>query len=227
MANLTLPYPISAPGIYRIVDSKSGRFYIGSSVNVSKRWIQHQYRLTHQTHPNPILQALWNADPLRLRIETLEVCPQDRDLLLSAEQKALDAVGVGKNSECMNVLAVAGSHLGRKRTAETIARMSAAQMGKSPSAEARAKMRAAKLGKPQTEAHRRNNGLARTGLKINRAKGVTRQLTLRALTDAQVMDLRAKRKGGMSWRLLGLHFNLHQSSAKRIAIGETYKEVPL
>lgn len=68
---------------------------------------------------------------------------------------------------------------------------------------------------------------ASVGIKINRAKGVTRQLTLRALTDEQVVELRSMRRAGTSWRLLGLHFGLHQSVAKRVAIGETYKEIPL
>lgn len=228
MLTLTLPYPISAPGVYRIVDSKSGRFYIGSSVNVAQRWSQHQGRLRRGTHPNPQLQAIWNKDQARLSITMVRVVDSsDKDALLTAEQQELDAANVGANHDCMNVLTVAGSHLGRVRSAETRARMSAAQRGKKMSQESRERMRAAKLGKPQTETHRRNSAAARRGIKIARRRDIVRQLTLRALTVEQVVDLRAKRAAGMSWRLLGLHFGISQSVAKRIAIGETYREVAL
>lgn len=223
MIELVLPYPVSAPGVYRITDSATGRFYIGSSVNMAKRWAQHQRRLQLGAHPNPRLQAIWNVDPARLTCTVFHAVREGtKDALLSCEQAALDAAGVGTNPLCMNVLAIAGSHLGRKRSAETRARMAAAQRGKKASEEAKAKMRAAKLGKRQTEEHRRNSGAARRGKPGTPKAGIPKP-TLRRLTDEQVQALRAARAEGMSWRLLGVSFGIGSSAAKRAALGISYR----
>lgn len=225
MIELTLPYPISGPGVYLIVDANTGRFYIGSSVNVKKRWLHHTYRLKAGTHANPILQAIWNSNPKRLSVSTLwAVSVGTREALLQAEQIALDAAGVGTGRECMNVLAVAGSHLGRKRSAATCLALSIAQRGKKASAQTREKQRMAKLGRTLSLEHRRNLSAARTGLPNKRPKGIYR-LSQRALSAEQVVMLRARRAGGLSWRLLGIEFGIHQSAAKRVALGVTYQDV--
>ncbi|MCY1167106.1 group I intron endonuclease [compost metagenome] len=208
------------PGIYRITDASSGRFYIGGSVNVAKRWSQHLGRLKCGTHPNPILQRIWNKDPARLQIEM--ICECTRDTVLAHEQTALDAAGVGKNCMCMNVLVVAGSPAGRKRTEATRRAMSLARLGKRPSAETRAKQRAAKLGTTQTLQHRQNSGNARRGMPGTPKAGIAKP-TLRKLTDAQVAALRADRATGMSWRLLAETYDLAKGTAKRIALGITYQ----
>ncbi|MBA4285454.1 MAG: hypothetical protein C0434_07980 [Xanthomonadaceae bacterium] len=220
--HLILPYPISAPGVYRITDSSSGRFYIGSSVNIAKRWAQHQHRLARGTHPNPMLQAIWSVNPARLSIAVVRLTASDRSELLNAEQVALDASRVGSNPLCMNVLRVAGSHLGRKRTAETRARLAAANTGKQASDETRAKQRAAKLGKPLSVEHRRKLSNARRGLPGTPRAGIPRP-TLRRFTDTQVASIRADRAAGMSWRLLALEYGVAKGTVKRIATGVTYR----
>jgi group I intron endonuclease len=219
---LVLPYPISGPGVYRIVDRVSRRFYIGSSVDIARRWTQHTGRLAAGTHPNPALQAIWNSEPSsRLHIETLIVTAPTREALLSAEQCLLDQAGAGRERACLNVLAVAGSHLGRKRSAETVARMAAAQVGKTASAQAKAKMRAAKLGKAQTAEHRAKSAAARRGKRGTPRAGIPKP-TLRRLSDEQVAALRAAREEGASWLELGRGFGLCASAAKRAALGISY-----
>jgi group I intron endonuclease len=46
-------------GIYKI-ESPSGGFYIGSSVNLKRRFMQHRHGLRTSTHVNPILQKVAN-----------------------------------------------------------------------------------------------------------------------------------------------------------------------
>ena len=46
-------------GIYMIFDSQ-GRFYIGSAVNMQKRWNQHLHYLRHGKHNNGILQRAFD-----------------------------------------------------------------------------------------------------------------------------------------------------------------------
>lgn len=48
-------------GIYIIKCIKNGNIYIGSSVQVYKRWTEHKYRLKKGLHTNKRLQHSWNA----------------------------------------------------------------------------------------------------------------------------------------------------------------------
>lgn len=45
--------------VYRIVNTESGTYYIGSSTNLYERWRTHRKKLRSGTHPNPRLQASW------------------------------------------------------------------------------------------------------------------------------------------------------------------------
>lgn len=47
-------------GIYTIVNVIKGKGYIGSSINVYKRWSYHIYHLKNNKHNNTILQNSWN-----------------------------------------------------------------------------------------------------------------------------------------------------------------------
>lgn len=225
MIRLTLPYPISAaPGVYRIRDRKTGRFYIGSSIDVAKRWRQHQYRLAQGTHPNPQLQALWNRDPARLAVSMLQECAADKALLLKAEQTWLDAVGVGTNRKCMNVLAVAGSHLGCKRSAATREALAAAARGRRPSQEARAKMSAAKIGRPLSHEHRRKLGDAARGKKLPPRERLPRP-ELRKFSDDQVRAIRAAKTAGESFTRIEASFHISRGALQRMLARQTYAEV--
>lgn len=219
-----MPYPISAPGVYRITDVETGRFYVGSSVNIANRWRQHQYRLIRGTHPNPILQALWNANPERVRIETIQHCQMNKEEILAAEQAALDAAGVGSNRMCMNVLPVAGSHLGRKRSAETLAAMSAAQLGRVHTEAAKAKMRAAKIGKPLSDEHRKKLGDAARGKKINRKKGGSNKL-IRVFGDEQIIEMRKMKASGSSYSEIEAKHNVSHGGLQKIIQMQTYRDV--
>lgn len=46
-------------GIYQITCSVSNKIYIGSSVNVKKRWRDHRSALRKKSHVNPHLQSAW------------------------------------------------------------------------------------------------------------------------------------------------------------------------
>lgn len=48
------------PGIYAIRHLESGKVYVGSASNISKRWSRHRKELHAGTHKNKHLQAAWN-----------------------------------------------------------------------------------------------------------------------------------------------------------------------
>lgn len=75
-------------GVYAI-QAPDGRLYIGSSVDVDKRWAEHKSRLRHRRHDNPILShiaAATGVDSLRFRL--LLRCSLDG--LRACEQAAID-----------------------------------------------------------------------------------------------------------------------------------------
>lgn len=45
--------------VYRIVNTVSGTYYVGSSTNLYERWRTHRKKLRAGSHPNPKLQASW------------------------------------------------------------------------------------------------------------------------------------------------------------------------
>jgi len=223
-ARLLLPWPPSVAGLYVITDRVSGKFYIGSSVNVRRRAMQHQYRLEKLTHANPILQAIWNSGADRLRIELLRAMPSaSREQLIEAEQLELTAAGVGSNRQCMNVLPIAGSPKGQPRSEETKRKIGAAVRGKSPSLEARAKMRAAKIGRPLTLAHRAKIGAAGRGRPGPRHSSEMLARWRRYSAD-QVHSLRSMVAEGMPVFTAAKRLGIVRATARRIVAGESYRE---
>lgn len=49
-------------GIYKITNITDGKFYIGSSTNIERRFVEHTNALNKNKHHNPHLQAVWNKD---------------------------------------------------------------------------------------------------------------------------------------------------------------------
>ena len=47
-------------GIYKIQNKVTDKVYIGKSVNIEKRWIQHRCHLNNNDHANDYLQKAWN-----------------------------------------------------------------------------------------------------------------------------------------------------------------------
>lgn len=47
-------------GVYKILNHKNGKFYIGSSINIEKRFNSHRKELIAGTHNNKHLQNAWN-----------------------------------------------------------------------------------------------------------------------------------------------------------------------
>ena len=245
--NLTLPYPPSAnrylstnsqaiwynegmdeqiptsPGIYMITNTANGYFYVGSARNLRKRWADHRSYLKKQRHHNPHLQAAWNKYGAgAFAFSVLEVVP-DLGGLLVAEQRWLDHYQAAIRRDCYNFLPTAGSHLGRKRSAETRARLSAANTGKKHSDEAKAKMRAAKLGRTLTAEHKAKVAATSTGRKYIRTEEWKAQY--RKLSVEQVREFRQLRAAGWSLPRLAAYFGIGFSTAQRIASGESYQGV--
>lgn len=82
-------------GLYRITNTVNGKYYIGSSNDIKRRWINHKNTLRRGKHRNCHLQASFNkysADAFVFEI--IEELPPDtdREVMLEIEQKLLDAL---------------------------------------------------------------------------------------------------------------------------------------
>jgi len=111
-------------GIYKIENLVNGKIYIGSSIDIQKRWRDHKNTLNRNTHHNGRLQNAWNkygADCFRFTI--IEIC--FNFVLLSREQYYMDTL-----KPFYNISLTAGNCLGVKHTAETRAKVSIAGKGR-------------------------------------------------------------------------------------------------
>lgn len=152
-------------GIYKIKNLINGNIYIGSAVNINKRFVNHISSLKTGKHDNQHLQRAWlkyRADAFEFSI--IEEC--DIPSLIKREQHYIDTL-----SPQYNICRIAGSLLGYKHSAEARAKIGEANKNRSDeyhakigeankrrivSAETRAKMSASQKGikKPHSIEHR-------------------------------------------------------------------------
>jgi len=169
-------------GIYKIVNLVDGKAtaYVGSSVDIERRWGQHRSELRNGKHDNAHLQAAWNKYSENAFVfSVLEEVESDK--LLTIEQEYLD--DYFDRGHCYNLRAIAGpagpkseehrrkiseAKTGYKHTEESKRNMSQAQMGHEVTEETRRKISAGHTGKkrgPLSEEHKRKMSEALTGRK--------------------------------------------------------------
>lgn len=76
-------------GVYIIKNKVNGKFYIGSSNNIWKRWQSHIYELNTNSHANKHLQRAWNKyGEENFEFNVLEFC--DEEVQFDREQEYID-----------------------------------------------------------------------------------------------------------------------------------------
>jgi len=167
-------------GIYLIKNIINKKVYIGSAVNIDKRWKEHKKLLKQGKHHSKHLQYAWNIDgQLNFKFEIIEEVSNPLHLL-SYEQVYLDYYKSYERERGYNICKVAGSMLGIKHSKETKQKMSKTHTGKRFSEESKNKMSEAKknmteetkqkmsethTGKILSEEHKNKIGEANTGRK--------------------------------------------------------------
>jgi group I intron endonuclease len=136
-------------GIYMIQNTVTGDDYIGSSVNIKKRWSVHQWHLREQTHPNQHLQNSWNkygkgafafyilegtTDLRERELHWLYQCKPTFNMNYAVDRLDPDGLGFCCSEETRRKLSV--SHLGQEP----------GNKGKHPSDETRKKLSEAHMG---------------------------------------------------------------------------------
>ena len=158
------PQPVLC-GVYRIVNKYSGKFYIGSSFNIRRRWDSHRHDLNNGKARNIHLQRAWRKyGEQAFSFEIVELCPQIQ--LIPREQFWIDSL-----QACVfgyNLMPVAdrptgikyseerrAAHKARMNDPEIVAKLSAAHRGKKQSEETKAARSAAMRGSKLSDEHRR------------------------------------------------------------------------
>lgn len=95
-------------GVYQIRCLPTGKVYIGSAVNLGRRWQQHRSSLRRGEHGNPYLQQAWmKYGEDQFEFSVLECV--ERDNLLLKEQFWIDQTGCTDRKVGFNVYPIAGS----------------------------------------------------------------------------------------------------------------------
>lgn len=110
-------------GIYKIQSKIDDKYYIGSSININKRWREHKYELKNNKHSNLHLQNFVNKYSLdNLEFTIIEEC--NIECLLIKEQDYLNALNSNTFNICKSCLA---PMYNRKHSKETLKKMSISQ----------------------------------------------------------------------------------------------------
>lgn len=78
-------------GIYKLTNSVNGKYYIGSSVDITTRWTQHKGR-ANRGSITPLYNAIRKYGPENFKLDVMELCQKDQ--LRDKEQSLLN--------ECVN-----------------------------------------------------------------------------------------------------------------------------
>jgi len=110
-------------GIYTITNKLNGHRYVGSAVNLKKRWSKHKSCLFGSSHHSIYLQRAWNKyGEDAFEFEVLE--HWEPEFLISMEQWWMNMLRPE-----YNIAPVAGSSLGYKHTGAAKVKMAATQTG--------------------------------------------------------------------------------------------------
>jgi group I intron endonuclease len=111
-------------GIYIIQNKKNKKLYVGSAVDVEKRWHNHKSDLRNNKHHSPRLQHSWNKHGEE-NFEFLLIEPvKDLFHLVAIEQTFIDYYKCYESHKGYNICSTAGSQLGMKRSEESKRKMS-------------------------------------------------------------------------------------------------------
>lgn len=103
-------------GIYKIINIYDNKVYVGSSIDIKRRWHEHKKELRKNKHCNLHLQFAWNKyGEQNFQFEIIEIVDNPtKENLLNREQYWIDKLCACNENEGYNILSQAGSNLGTK-----------------------------------------------------------------------------------------------------------------
>jgi len=219
-------------GVYVIINTVSWRYYIGSSIDIRKRWRAHRTDMNTRRHNNPHLVHAWHRyGRSAFAFLVVEIVP-DADDLLAAEQKWLDAardigaalynVAITAGAPARGVKlseahrrAIGAAHRGMKRSAEARRNISESRKGSTLTEEHKAKIAEKMRTRVFTQAHREALSRAGKGRRPNSAgKPISEETRERMRLGA------AKRNASPEYRA-----KLSEANKRRVQSPETRAKI--
>jgi len=116
-------------GVYKILNTKNRKVYVGSAIDLNRRRIRHFSQLKHNCHHNQYLQRAYNKfGKSAFKFEIIEYV--EKKLLVEREQYWMNKTLCYNKQYGYNMCLQADSSLGVKHTEETITKMRLAQKNK-------------------------------------------------------------------------------------------------
>lgn len=142
---------LNQSGIYVIRNIENNKVYVGSAVNLNRRWKHHKYYLKKKNHRNILLQRTFDQHGIIIfKFEILEYVTEPVKLL-EREAYWMDKLECHNRDKGYNLVKTPTSQFGIKRNPEVGLKISKANKGKIISSETKNKMSAAKLGTKKSE----------------------------------------------------------------------------
>lgn len=136
---------LAQSGIYAITNTVNGKQYIGSSVNIKKRWACHISGLERGTSRSVRLQSAWSKyGASSFSFTVIEFVPE-HSALIEREQYWIERTGCAEDG--YNARKRADNNLGAKWTDESRLRISIAKTGTAATAKSIALANAARIAK--------------------------------------------------------------------------------
>jgi len=215
-------------GIYKISSKiNSKRIYVGSAINIKRRWNDHLSQLRKNIHHSPKMQSHFNKyGEEDLVFEILLTCEEKE--LIEKEQFFIDAL-----KPWFNCCPTAGSQLGCIRTKESRKKMSDSakcvkhtslspeirqkismgHMGKHQTEEMKQKLREYRTGKPMCEKTRQALLTANTGRILTEEH---KQCISRA-NSGRIMSVETRKR-------MSRAASLREAKKRALAAAETFKK---
>lgn len=202
-------------GIYAICCIENGRQYVGSAVDVAKRWKLHHRHLSQGRHHSKHLQRAWNKyGESSFVFVVLEECSKSE--LIEMEQKHIDIMKPKFNSRPM-----AASQLGFKMSDESKAKLSES-----------AKRTKNFTGHSHSEETKARISATKTGIKVGRYDDERVKKTAaamragkNAITESQVMAIRDLKRQGLTAAKIAKSVGCKVWPVYDVLQGKTYKWV--
>ena len=205
-------------GIYQIVNTLNGKRYVGSSVDIEKRWQKHQQDLRKGSHHAQHLQHSWNksgGDKFIIRV----IFECEREELIENEQAELDK-GYDYNSS-----PTAGNTLGLKFSEDARARVRQNRLDRyaaDPEGYA-ALMSSLSKGKPKSAEWKRKASESKAGVSKSAEQCEKMARSRAELTKDQVLEVRVLRPEGMGLKAIAEKTGLSWSQCRNICAGIRYQ----
>lgn len=239
-------------GVYKIVNTKNNKVYIGSTNSFKRRKNNHFSQLRNNKHINKYLQMDFNkfGEDIFL-FEIIKKCELDE--LIEQEQYYINIYESCNSKRGYNIEPNAGSSLGIKRSDETRNRISEVRKCKKMSEETKEKISKKLKGKkknPFTEEHLKNLSESHKGLKLSEEtrKKLSEIIKIIAnkpenkervslqsrgennnfakLTEKEVIEIKSLLRTGKYTQIeISKLFNVRNTTINAIKMGKTWKHI--